>query len=229
MILTDTLPGTHWELLVATSNPGKLSEIRDALHGLQIKVRQLDEFPSVSPVEEVGLTYQDNAILKALSYSKQTGLFALADDSGLEVDALGGGPGPLSARFGGAAISDSERTQKLLLTLTQRSDSERSSRFVCCVALAGWLSDEGQLTQGDPTVLAVTEGRCEGFIADRPRGSNGFGYDPVFIPTGYQSTFAELPSEVKNKISHRAKALASMREFLKRCPGPNLTAYENAP
>jgi XTP/dITP diphosphohydrolase len=229
MILTDTLPGTHWEVLVATSNRGKLSEIRDALQGLPIKVRQLDEFPAVSPVEEVGLTYKDNAILKALSYSKQTGLFALADDSGLEIDTLGGGPGPLSARFGGTAASDSERTQKLLLTLTQQPDSERSSRFVCCMALAGWPSDEGQFAQVTPIVLAVTEGRCEGFIADRPRGSNGFGYDPVFIPTGYQSTFAELPSEVKNKISHRAKALAAMREFLKRCPGPNLTANKTAP
>jgi XTP/dITP diphosphohydrolase len=229
MILSDTLPVTHWEVLVATSNRGKLSEIRDALHGLQISIRQLDEFPSVSPVEEVGLTYQENAILKALSYSKQTGLFTLADDSGLEVDALVGRPGPFSARFGGTAKSDSERTQKLLLALTQQPDSERSSRFVCYMALAGWASVDGQLTQGDPSVLAVTEGRCEGFIADRPRGSNGFGYDPVFIPKGYQSTFAELPSEVKNKISHRAKALAAMRGFLKRRPGPNLTAYENAP
>jgi XTP/dITP diphosphohydrolase len=229
MILADSLPGTHWELLVATSNRGKLREIRHALHGLPIKLRQLDEFPSVSPVEEVGLTYKDNAILKALSYSKQTGLFALADDSGLEIDALGGGPGPLSARFGGPTASDPERMEILLLTLTQHPDSERSSRFVCCVAFAGWPSLEGQLTKVDPSVLAVTEGACEGFIADRPRGSNGFGYDPVFIPTGYQSTFAELPAEVKNKTSHRAKALAAMREFLRRCPGPNLTANETAP
>jgi XTP/dITP diphosphohydrolase len=229
MILANTLPGTHWEMLVATSNLGKLSEIRHALYGLPIKVRQLDEFPSVSPVEEVGLTYKDNAILKALNYSKQTGLFALADDSGLEIDALRGRPGPLSARFGGAAISDSERTQKLLLTLTQQPDPERSSRFVCWMALAGWPSDKGQFIQVDPSILVVTEGRCEGLIADRPRGSNGFGYDPVFIPKGYQSTFAELPSEVKNKISHRAKALAAMREFLKRWIGPNLTANETAP
>jgi XTP/dITP diphosphohydrolase len=227
MILSDTLPVL--ELLLGTSNRGKLSEIRDALRGLPITFRQLDEFPSVSPVEEVGVTYKDNAILKALSYSKRTGLFALADDSGLEVDALGGGPGPLSARFGGAAASDSERTQKLLLALTQQSNLERTSRFVCCMALAGWPPNEGPpFADANPNVLGVTEGRCEGFIAYAPRGSNGFGYDPVFIPTGYQKTFAELPSEVKNKISHRAKALGAMRELLKRYAG-KLDRYDTAP
>jgi XTP/dITP diphosphohydrolase len=202
------------ELLVATRNPGKLREIEEALPDLPVKLRSLEEFTEVIPVDEAGKTYQENAILKALSYSKQTGLWALADDSGLEVDALAGMPGVLSARFGGEGVSDHERTQKLLQMLHQGSDGRRTARFVCCVALTRFPLDEENPRDTDARVLNVAEAKCEGVIAPEPRGNNGFGFDPVFIPTGYRLTFAELPSEIKGKISHRTKALAATREFL---------------
>jgi XTP/dITP diphosphohydrolase len=202
------------EILVATRNSGKIREIRDALRSLPVKLRHLDEFPNVSSIEEVGQTYQENALLKALGYSKQTGLCALADDSGLEVDALGGMPGVFSARFGGEDAPDAERIEKLLTMLSERAASKRTARFVCCIALAGWQGDEQPMTQANPCVLKVTEARCEGYIANVARGTNGFGFDPVFVPEDYSMTFAELPPEVKATISHRALALNAMRRFL---------------
>jgi XTP/dITP diphosphohydrolase len=204
------------EILVATRNSGKIREIRGALRSLPVKLRHLDEFPNVSPVEEVGQTYQENAVLKALGYSKQTGLCALADDSGLEVDALGGMPGVFSARFGGEEATDAERIEKLLRTLSEHPASKRTARFVCCVALAGWQGDKQPMAQADPRVLKVTKAICEGNIANAARGTNGFGFDPVFVPENYSMTFAELPHEVKATISHRALALKAMRRFLDR-------------
>lgn len=219
---------SNLELLLATGNRGKAQEIRQALQGLPLRLSQLDEFPNVSSVEEDGVTYRDNAVLKALGYSKQTGLFALADDSGLEVDALAGAPGPLSARFAGEFATDQKRIQKLLFALEEQSLSLRTARFVCCIALAGWVSQE-QDPENNLQLISLFEGKCEGSIANVPRGSNGFGYDPIFIPTGYAVTFAELPSEVKDRISHRAKALAMMRQFLEVwLEGPNLTAHKTA-
>jgi XTP/dITP diphosphohydrolase len=204
---------TRLELLIATGNIGKLREIGESLRGLPLTLRYLQEFPDVSPVEEVGQTYKENAILKALSYSKHTAVLALADDSGLEVDALGGAPGVLSARYGGDHASDRERTTKLLTTLSRYPGQARTARFVCCVALAGERGGD-QPYNAHPRVLHVSEGRCEGVIIERPRGNNGFGYDPVFVPSGYSRTFAELPAKIKNAISHRAQALAAMRQFL---------------
>ena len=209
MILTSRL-----EILVATRNSGKIREIREALPSLPVKLRYLDEFPNASPIEEVGQTYQENAVLKALGYSKQTGLCALADDSGLEVDALGGMPGVFSARFGGEEASDAQRIEKLLTMLSEHRDSKRTARFVCCVALAGWQGDEQPMTWADPRLLKVTEARCEGYIANAARGTGGFGFDPVFVPEDYSRTFAELPHELKATISHRALALKAMRRFL---------------
>jgi XTP/dITP diphosphohydrolase len=205
------------EILLATRNSGKVREIQEALRSLPVKLRHLDEFPNVSSIEEVGQTYQENAALKALGYSKQTGLCALTDDSGLEVDALGGMPGVFSARFGGKEASDSERIEKLLATLSEHPDSKRTARFVCCVALAGWQREEHSLTQANPGLLKITEARCEGTIANAARGTSGFGFDPVFVPEDYSKTFAELPHEVKATISHRALALKAMRRFLDRC------------
>jgi non-canonical purine NTP pyrophosphatase (RdgB/HAM1 family) len=200
------------ELLVATNNPGKILEIQQSLRDVSVKLRYLREFGDISSVEEIGATYEENAILKAVSYSRLTGLCSLADDSGLEVDVLGGGPGALSARYGGT--SDQERTEMLLRSIGQRAPSERTARFVCCMALAGWPLEQPSDTKGAPDVLHICKEKCEGRIAEVPRGKNGFGYDPVFVPTGHDKTFAELPATVKNTISHRAKAIAAMREFL---------------
>jgi XTP/dITP diphosphohydrolase len=202
------------ELLVATRNRGKLCEIQEALRDLPVKLRSLEEFTGVITVDEVGKTYEENAILKALSYSNQTGLWALADDSGLEVDALAGLPGVFSARFGGEGASDHERTEKLLKMLHHCPDGQRTARFVCCVVLTRFPLDGRELRDTDARVLNVSKAKCEGVIALESRGNNGFGFDPVFIPAAYSLTFAELPSGIKGKISHRARALAGMREFL---------------
>ncbi len=209
------IPSRHFEVLIATSNRGKIREIQRALKHSPVTLRYLEDFPTVSTVEETGKTYRENAILKALNYSKQTGVCALADDSGLEVDALGGLPGVYSARFGGVSESDDERTKKLLAALSQYSDRKRTARFVCCLALAEWKRGEVDSPDG-ARVLNVAEGTCEGMIAHEPRGPNGFGFDPVFKPLGYDETFAELPSDVKIVVSHRAKALELTREFLER-------------
>ncbi len=200
------------ELLTGTRNPGKILEIETLLRGLPVRVRNLADFPDIPTVDEVGKTYKENSALKALSYAKWTGLATLADDSGLEVDALGGLPGPLSARYGGDVASDSARTRKLLSALDQ-NQVLRTARFVCCLTLAGW--DFLQTERDDePVILKMSMGKLEGRIAKEPRGLNGFGYDPVFVPIGHEVTLAELPEAVKNKISHRALALAEMRTFL---------------
>src|SRR5512132_2090364 len=199
------------EILIATHNRGKIREDRDQLHSLPVKLRHLNEFPLVSTVAELGKTYRENAVLKALGYATQTGLCALADDSGLEVDALAGAPGVHSARFGNANFSDRDRNQALLAKLSDKGDAKRDASFICCMALAGWQVAPGA---GKPQLLMVTEAKCDGSIALHARGTNGFGFDPLFVPDGYVATFAELPLEVKAKISHRAQALAVVREFL---------------
>ncbi len=207
--------GLALDLLIATRNPGKIREIQQMLSGLQVRLRTLDDFPNVTSVEEIGHSYKENASLKALGYARQTGVCALADDSGLEVEALGGMPGVFSARFGGEGLSDSERTGKLLMALSH-CDSHRTARFVCSMALAGWTTDEPQ--GSEPQLLNLTEGSCDGYIATQANGSNGFGFDPIFIPQRYHQTFAELPDRVKSRISHRARALAKMRLFLSDLP-----------
>lgn len=201
------------ELLIATYNNGKIRELEQALRGLPITLRYLKDFPIASLVEETGETYEDNAVLKALAYSEQTGLYALADDSGLEVKALNGRPGVRSARFGGENASDSDRTQRLLQELVAYEAGERGARFVCYMAFAA-TPKPCDFPSAKTQVLNISEGICEGTIAREPRGAGGFGYDPVFIPTGHEATFGELSPEIKSVLSHRAKAVSAMRLFL---------------
>ena len=190
------------ELLIGTHNPGKVREIENSLAALPLKLRYLSEFPELAPVDESGLTYLQNAAIKAQAYSNQTGLLALADDSGLEVDVLKGAPGLRSARYAGATASDEDRVRLLLAELARIQSENPSARFISVVVIA------------NPQVITVAEGRCEGRISNAARGENGFGYDPIFIPQGFESTFGELSSQVKDRISHRAQALANAREFL---------------
>ncbi|MEK6282645.1 MAG: non-canonical purine NTP pyrophosphatase [Acidobacteriota bacterium] len=201
------------ELLAGTRNSGKVREINEILADLPITLRSLADFHEIPSVKEVGDTYEENSSLKALSYARWTKLPTLADDSGLEVDALNGRPGALSARFAGVSASDSDRTGKLLRALDQHQTQPRTARFVCCLTLAGWNRGENA-SSTDPIILNVARGELEGHISTAPRGDGGFGYDPVFVPNGYAESLAELPSSVKNSISHRANALAAMRTFL---------------
>ena len=192
------------ELLIATHNPGKLEEFRSALAPLALRLRGLNEFPATVEVAETGETFAENAILKATSYAAQTRCRALADDSGLEVEALGGAPGIFSARYGGEGLTDSERIRKLLDELARTGDQRRLARFTCVIAVA----------DPEANLLKTFTGECQGHIADAPRGAGGFGYDPIFIPDGYVQSFGELSSEIKQTISHRARALEAARSFL---------------
>lgn len=202
-----------FEILVATQNPGKIREVDEALQSLPVTLHYLNEFHIVT-VDEVGKTYEENAALKALSYAGQTGLWALADDSGLEVDALDGQPGVLSARYAGEQASNEDRISKLLSELASRRAPRRNANFVCCMALAGSEHSNRRLDGEAPRLLTLVQARCEGAITFQARGTNGFGFDPIFQPVGYAETFAELPTEVKARISHRAQALVAIRTFL---------------
>ncbi|HEY0404103.1 MAG TPA: RdgB/HAM1 family non-canonical purine NTP pyrophosphatase, partial [Pyrinomonadaceae bacterium] len=193
------------ELLIATYNPGKIRELESWLGKLPLRLRGLAEFPSVREVEETGATFVENAVLKATGYAQQTKLWTLADDSGLEVEALGGTPGVYSARYAGPEASDAERVELLLTEVAQTNDKRRRARFVCAIAFA---DPEAQ-------VATVVEGLCEGHLIHAPRGTGGFGYDPIFVPEGYEQSFGELPDEVKRSISHRARALAEAGSFLR--------------
>ena len=194
-------------LLLGTRNPGKVKEIADILGDPGWSFCSLEEFKNVATAEENGNTYGDNAIAKARFYASATGLWALADDSGLEVEALGGAPGVFSARYAGENATDADRRVRLLSELAKTGDNDRRARFVAAVAVA---THRGE-------VLNVSEGICEGTITFAARGDGGFGYDPLFIPDGYAQTFAELPENVKNHISHRARALMQTKLFLQSC------------
>lgn len=194
------------KLLVATNNPGKVREYRDLLEGLGLPVEVT--YPSREglclDVEESGETFAENAAIKARAYARASGLPTLADDSGLEVDALGGAPGVRSARYGGPGASDVDRYRKLLAALDSVPVHERTARFRCVIAI---VSVDGH--------LASAEGVCEGWIGSAPRGEHGFGYDPVFVVEGQDGqTMAELEPSLKNRISHRARALMAARPLL---------------
>lgn len=192
-------------LVIATHNKGKAVEIKTLLGDIGLRdwtLLSLDQFENVGEAAEDADTYLANAISKATYYAEKTGEWVLADDSGLEVQALERAPGVLSARYAGPNASDSERRLKLLTELAGVVD--RRARFVCSAAIADL---NGQ-------IVRTAEGICEGVISQNPRGDSGFGYDPIFIPSGYDLTFGELSDEIKNEISHRAKAIRGLHGFL---------------
>ena len=192
-------------LLLGTRTPGKVKEIVSILGDSGWSFSSLPDFAYAESPEENGETYSDNAIIKARYYATATSMHALADDSGLEVEALAGAPGVFSARYAGENASDADRRELLLSELAKTKDNDRRARFVAVVAIA---SPHG-------TILNVSEGICEGIITVAARGAGGFGYDPLFIPDGYDQTFAELPEHIKNRISHRGRALMKTNEFLR--------------
>jgi XTP/dITP diphosphohydrolase len=194
-------------LLLATGNRGKVRELVELLAPYGLALASLADFPEVSLPPE-GDDYAENAAAKAAAAARATGLAALGDDSGLEVDALGGAPGPRSARYGGPGLDDAGRCARLLAELAEAAGPGRGARFVCVAALA--------LPDG---ALALVRGECAGRILAAPRGANGFGYDPVFQPEGWDASLAELPPGVKHRISHRGRALAALGPALERSLG----------
>lgn len=183
-------------LLVATHNKGKVAEYADILGDSGIDWLTLDEAGITDEVAETGDTFRVNAILKATAYAQQCGLLTLADDSGLEVDALGGRPGVLTARYGGPGLSPADRYHLLLRELGDTPDEQRTARFHCVVALAA----------PDGAIIGTADGVCEGRIAHAPAGEGGFGYDPVFYLPERGLTMAQLPAGEKHRISHRGRA-----------------------
>ncbi len=191
-------------LLVATHNRGKLREYQELLRDLPVRLVYLDEVGIHEDVPETGSTFEENAVQKATAYARLSGLLTLADDSGLEVDALGGRPGVHSARYAGPNASDEARIRKLLAELDGVPPEQRTARFRCVIAIATPAGD----------VITAT-GTVEGVIADAPRGHHGFGYDPVFYLPDRGCTMAELPPEEKNRISHRARAAQAIKPRLR--------------
>jgi XTP/dITP diphosphohydrolase len=195
------------KLLLATSNPGKIREYRFLLDGLGYQLTTLAEEGIAKIVTESGNNYEQNARLKAISYAKLSQLTALADDSGLEVDALNGEPGVKSARFAGEAATDAEKVSLLLAKLNGVPWERRTACFKCVIVIAS----PGGRTE-------VYSGECHGTIAFEAKGENGFGYDPIFSLPEISKTMAELPLETKNQISHRARASQKARQVLKQLP-----------
>jgi XTP/dITP diphosphohydrolase len=194
-------------LLIATHNRGKLIEYQEMFDD-QFDLVTLDDVGIRDDVEETGATLAENARLKAISYARQSGLLTLADDSGLEVDALGGEPGVYSKRYAGENKSDAERNTFLLNKLRDAPRGKRSARFRCAIAIA---APDGQLWE--------TDGACEGEVGFEPRGTNGFGYDPIFKVAECGVRMAELSTAEKNKISHRARAAQGTRAILFQVTG----------
>jgi len=190
-------------VILATKNPGKIREIRGALRGLCLQIYALDDFPEVPEMKEDGKSYKENALKKARFYSKCFGKLTIADDSGLEVDALNGLPGIYSARYAGEKASPRERNQKLLYEMKGIPISKRGAKFKCTIAM---VSPGGKET--------VTEGSCKGRIGFKEVGKRGFGYDPLFILPRYGKTMAQLTLEEKNRVSHRGKALRKLRRII---------------
>ena len=193
-------------ILIATMNTGKLREYERLLAEVPgLELETMAALPEPIDVVEDRDTFRGNALKKAMEIATVAGMPCLADDSGLEVDALGGGPGVYSARYAGEGSTDSENNAKLLDELSGIADDERRARFQCAIVIVDQSGRE----------LAMAEGACEGRIGSEPRGSHGFGYDPLFVPEGYAQTMAELGPETKNEISHRAKAAAKLVPILR--------------
>ena len=189
------------KVLAATNNAHKVEEFKNLLGFIQLDIMQPKDFDNFPEIIESGDTFEENASIKALESSNFAKLPAFADDSGLVVDALDGRPGIYSARYAGEDATDSERMAKLLEELDGKEN--RTARFVCVIAVAI-----------NGKVIKTFRGEVEGNIAQSPQGENGFGYDPIFIPVGYEKSFAQLGSEIKDTISHRAKAMKAAKEFI---------------
>jgi XTP/dITP diphosphohydrolase len=194
------------DLLIATTNAGKLAEIEAALKELPVRILSLKDFPAAPEVVEDGATYEENALKKARTIAAFSGLPTLADDSGLEVDALGGAPGIYSARYSGDDADDARNNRKLLDELAGLPEERRGARFVCVLALSA--------PQGEWLFRA----ECPGRIAFAPRGANGFGYDPLFLYAPLGRTFGQLDRETKSRVSHRGLALQKLKAALPTSP-----------
>jgi XTP/dITP diphosphohydrolase len=192
------------KVLIATGNRGKITELTTQLSSIGVEVVSLADLPLGEPVEETGSTFTENAKIKAAAYAIRSGLYSLADDSGLEVDALDGRPGVYSARYGGDQLMDHERVRLLLDEMRGVQPDARTARFVASLAFAA----------PDGRIIEVFDGICGGSIAESPAGEGGFGYDPIFIPEGYDRTFGELSPDIKGRISHRSQAVAKFIRFL---------------
>jgi XTP/dITP diphosphohydrolase len=195
------------DLLLASQNPGKLAEMKTLIAGLPFRVLGPHDVGITEAPEETGTTFLENAILKARHYARLSGLLTVADDSGLSVDALGGGPGLYSSRFGGEGATDQDRNRLLLQKLDGTPREQRTARFTSAVAVAR-----------DGEVLFDVQESVDGLIADEPRGAHGFGYDPLFFYPPFGRTFGETAPADKDKVSHRGKAFARLRTFLERLP-----------
>lgn len=192
------------DIVLATSNRKKVEEIRKIFDSMGMKPRfyTLDDFPECKEAEEDGVTFEENAVKKAVQIFKCTKMTAIADDSGLEVDALNGAPGVYSARYAGEPSDDFANSRKLLDELKDVTDDKRGARFVCCIALA------------EPDGVKTFMGYVKGRIGKEMRGVNGFGYDPLFFPEGHDRTFAEMDDTEKNAMSHRGEALRELQKYL---------------
>lgn len=193
-----------WKLMIATKNQKKKRELEDILSDLNATLLTMDDLGDAPEIVEDGVTFEANAIKKARTVAQMSNCITLADDSGLEVDYLGGAPGIFSARFAGPQANDEANNRKLLALLENVNNRERTARFVCAIAIA-WPSGQ----------VRTVAGICPGTIIREAQGTGGFGYDPYFVPVGYQKTFAELPAEEKNRISHRGQALQQAKALLK--------------
>lgn len=192
-------------IVLATTNKKKIEEIKRMFSGLNIQFLTLDSFPDCPTVVEDRKTFRENAIKKALNISKNTGYPAVADDSGLEVQALGSAPGIFSARYAGEKADDHENVKKLLREMKNLEGEDRNARFVCCIAFA---SPEGN--------YKTFTGYVRGVISKKQKGFNGFGYDPVFYPVGYNKTFAEMTDSEKDSLSHRGRAMKKLYEYSRK-------------
>lgn len=204
-------------IVIASNNRHKINEIKTYLHDLPIEFLSLLDFPHIPPPREDGITFEENAIKKARYVFKQTGIAALGDDSGLEVDALNSEPGVFSARYAGEPTDDEANNRKLIEKLKAVPLEKRTARFQCVLAIC---ESRRSRDVAIPKIKArnanirTFPGTCPGKIIFEPRGAKGFGYDPLFVPNGFDKTFAELDMEEKLKISHRARALNQLREYL---------------
>lgn len=198
------------KIVIATGNKGKIREIRELLKGLNFSLLTLADFPDIVMPPEDGLSFEENALIKARHAADISSQMALADDSGLEVMGLGGAPGIHSARYAGDGATDEENIEKLIKETSEMSDDDRHARFVCALALV----EPAACSEGGKPRESIFKGALDGLIISERRGDNGFGYDSVFLLPDMEKTTAELTRAEKNRISHRGKALEKLKDYL---------------